>query len=247
MSMIGRGGGNFYVPVLIAAGASMNMAATSAQLILMTTALVATFVFHRFKTVDWKLALVIDPPTDIMAFAGGYFGHYFAGGYLKFLFAVLLVIAAFLMLKPVKEHVNDDNRRFGYWNRSFGGYDYRVNLWMVIPITALVGFFAGMLGISGGSFKIPLMVLACGVPMKIAIGTSSAMVAVTALMGLTGHGIAGDFNPIWVVPLACMAGLGGLIGGKISVKTEPLRLKKIFAYTTLAAAVFMAVNSILTR
>jgi len=30
MSMVGRGGGNFYVPVLIAAGASINTAATSA-------------------------------------------------------------------------------------------------------------------------------------------------------------------------------------------------------------------------
>jgi len=247
MAMVGRGGGNFYVPVLIAAGASMNVAATGAQLILMTTALVATFVFHRFKTVDWKLALVIDPPTDIMAFVGGYFAHYFVGYHLKFLFAVLLVIVAFLMLKPVKEHVNNGKKQFGYWNHSFGECDYRVNLWMAIPITALVGFFAGMLGISGGSFKIPLMVLACGVPMKIAIGTSSAMVAVTALMGFAGHSIAGDFNPVWAVPLACVAALGGLVGGKISIRTEPLRLKKIFAYTTLAAAGFMVVNSILTR
>ena len=247
MAMVGRGGGNFYVPVLIAAGASMNTAATGAQLILMTTALVATLVFHKYKAVDWKLALVIDPPTDIMAFVGGYFAHYFAGFYLKFLFAILLIIAAFLMLKPVKERINNDKKQFGYWNRSFGGYDYRVNLWMVIPITALVGFFAGMLGISGGSFKIPLMVLACGVPMKIAIGTSSAMVAVTALMGFAGHSIAGDFNPIWVVPLACVAALGGLAGGKISIKTEPLRLKKIFVYTTLAAAGFMAVNAFMTK
>ncbi|MDP8260291.1 MAG: sulfite exporter TauE/SafE family protein [Candidatus Gygaella obscura] len=247
MAMVGRGGGNFYVPVLIAAGASMNTAATGAQFILMTTALVATLVFHKYKTVDWKLALAIDLPTDIMAFIGGYSAHYFSGFYLKFLFAILLVIAAFFMLKPVKERIDNSKKQFGYWNRSFGRYDYRINLLLVLPITALVGFFAGMLGISGGSFKIPLMVLVCGVPMRIAIGTSSAMVAVTALMGFTGHSIAGDFNPVWVIPLACVAALGGLVGGKISIKTEPLRLKKLFGYTTLAAAGFMAVSSILTR
>ncbi len=247
MAMVGRGGGNFYVPVLISVEASMNIAATSAQLILMTTALVATFVFHAYKTVDWKLALVMDLPTDVMAFVGGYFAHYFVGYHLKFLFAILLVIAAFFMLKPIKERVKSGKKKFGYWNRSFSGYSYSVNLWMVIPITAFVGFFAGMLGISGGSFKIPLMVLACGVPMRIAIGTSSAMVAVTALMGFTGHAISGDFNFVWAVPLACIAALGGLLGGKISIKTKPLRLKKFFAYTTLAAAGFMIVNSILTR
>ena len=78
-----------------------------------------------------------------------------------------------------------------------------------------------MLGISGGSFKIPLMVLAFGVPMKIAIGTSSAMVAVTALMGFTGHTMAGDFNFMWTVPMVCAAVIGGLLGGNISIKTNP--------------------------
>jgi len=240
MSMVGRGGGNFYVPVLIASGASMNIAATSAQLILMMTAIVATLVFHKYKTVDWKLALAIDPPTDIMAFIGGYLAHYFAGCYLKFLFA-------FFMLGPVKEYVSYGKRRFGYWNRSFGEYNYRVNFWMAIPITATVGFFAGMIGISGGSFKIPFMVLACGVPMRIAIGTSSAMVAATALMGFTGHAIAGDFNPALAIPVTCVAAIGGLLGGKISIRTNPVRLKKIFAYTTLVAAVFMVINAFVTK
>jgi len=247
MSMVGRGGGNFYVPILIAAGASMNAAATSAQLILLTTAIAATLVFHKHKTVDWKLALVIDPPTDIMAFVGGYFAHYFAGCYLKFLFAGLLVLAAFFMLKPVREHILHDKKRFGYWNRCFDEYEYSVNLWAAIPFTAAVGFFAGMVGISGGSFKIPLMVLACGVPMRVAVGTSSAMVAVTALMGFAGHTIAGDFNFRWSIPLVCVAVMGGLLGGRISVKTNPERLKKIFAYTTLAAAVFVIANALLSK
>jgi len=245
--MIGRGGGNFYVPILVAAGASINIAATTAQLILMTTALVATLVFCKYNTVDWKLALILDPPTDIMAFVGGYLAHYFVGYHLKFIFAILLIMAAFFMLKPIKEHLDYGKRQFGYWRRSFGGHSYRVNLWMAIPITAIVGFFAGMVGISGGSFKVPLMVLACGVPMRIAIGTSSAMVAITALMGFTGHTIAGDFDPLWALPLVCVAVLGGLLGGKISVKIGPIRLKKIFTYTTLAAAGFMAVNAFITR
>ena len=243
MSMVGRGGGNFYVPILVAAGASMNQAATSAQLILFVTAVVATLVFHKHKTVDWKLALVIDPPTDVMAFIGGYFAHCFTGYYLKFLFTGLLVLAAFFMLKPAKEHILYGKKHFGYWNRSFGEYRYSVNLWAAIPFTTVVGFFAGMVGISGGSFKIPLMVLVCGVPMKIAIGTSSAMVALTAFMGFAGHTMAGDLNVMWAVPMVCAAVIGGLLGGSISIKTNPDRLKKIFAYTTLAAAFFMAFSA----
>ena len=247
MSMIGRGGGNFYVPVLIAAGASMSTAATSAQLLLMVTAIVATLVFHKYKMVDWKLALVIDPATDVMAFVGGYYAHLFSGNVLKFVFAFLLVVAGFFMLYPVKERPQDNRKRFGFWHRQFGDSHYVVNLWVAIPITALTGLVAGMVGISGGSFKIPLMVLACRVPMRIAVGTSSAMVAVTALMGFLGHTAGGDFNPYWAIPLMIVAVFGGLIGGKVSLKTKPDNLKRIFAYTTLAAAIFMVINAFLSR
>ena len=82
--------------------------------------------------------------------------------------------------------------------------------------------------------------------MRIAVGISSAMVAVTALMGFLGHSAGGDFNPYWAIPLMIVAVFGGLIGGKASLKTGTDSLKRIFAYTTLAAAAFMAINAFLS-
>jgi uncharacterized membrane protein YfcA len=245
-SMIGRGGGNFYVPVLVASGMVMGRAATTAQLILVSTAVAASLVFQRHKTVDWRLALVIDPPTDVMALVGGFFAHRFGGLALKIAFAALLVTAGFFMLRPVKERVRRRARKFGFWHRSFGGHDYAVNLWLALPMTAAVGFVAGMVGISGGSFKIPLMVLLCGVPVRIAVGTSSVMVAVTALMGFLGHALAGDFDPAGAFPLAGAAVLGGLVGGKISVHLDERKLKGAFAYTTFAAALFMGLSALVS-
>jgi uncharacterized membrane protein YfcA len=246
MAMTGRGGGNFYVPVLIASGVAIHQAATTGQLVLVATAAAALLVFQKHRTVDWKLALVIDPPTDIMAFIGGYYAHIFSGMALKFVFAGLLVLATFFMLRPVKGRTREDKQGIGFWQRRYGSYKYVVNLWLAIPITAATGFVAGMVGVSGGSFKIPLMVLACGVPMRIAVGTSSAMVAATALMGFFGHTMGGDFNPTWAIPLAVVAVLGGLLGGKFSIKTSPENLKRIFAYTTLMAAIFMVLNALLS-
>jgi len=246
MTMTGRGGGNFYVLVLVAAGLAMHQAAATGQFILMLTALAGMIIFHKNKLVDWKLALVIDPPTDIMAFFGGYLSRYVSGGTLKYVLSGLLVAAGFFMLLKVKDKPISKEKRFGYWHRSFEGEEYAVNLWLAIPITAAVGLAAGAVGISGGSFKIPLMVLLCGVPMRIAVGTSSAMVAATALMGFIGHTASGHFDPGWAVPAACAAVVGGIIGGKFAIKTKPKNLKKIFAYTTLAAAVFMAVNALMS-
>jgi len=244
MAMVGRGGGNFYVPSLILAGSSMHQAATTGQLILVCTALAALLIYGTKGVVDWKLALVIDPPTDVMALVGGYFAHWLPGSSLKLVFAGLLVLAGFLMLGQSPQDRTGSKRKFGFWRRHFAGYDYVVNLWLAIPITAATGLVAGMVGISGGSFKIPLMVLACGVPMRTAIGTSSAMVAATALMGFIGHSAAGDLNVGWALPTAAAAVAGGLVGGALSLKTDPARLKKLFAYSTLLAAAFMTWNAV---
>jgi len=247
MAMTGRGGGNFYVPLLVASGLPMHQAATTGQLILVATSAAALVVFQGRRVVDWKLALVLDPPTDAMAFVGGYFAHTLGGSTLKFIFSGLLVVAGFLMLRPVRER---DGRRAagpGLWRRRFGDHDYVVNLWVALPITAATGLVAGMVGISGGSFKVPLMVLACGVPMRVAVGTSSAMVAATALMGFLGHSAAGDLDARVAAPLALVAVVGGLLGSRFSLRTRPTTLKRLFAYTTLAAALFMAANALLTR
>lgn len=247
MAMTGRGGGNFYVPMLVAAGLPIHQAAANGQLILLFAAVTAMLVFHKRKMVDWKLALVIDPPTDIMAFVGGYLSGWVGGATLKLCLATLLTAAGFLMLFRVRKRAVGRQRRLGFWHRNFGGEDYVVNLWFAVPITAAAGLAAGAVGISGGSFKVPLMVLLCGVPMRVAVGTSSAMVAVTALMGLLGHTSAGHLDLGFAVPLACVAALGSLIGGNLALKTKPKALKAVFAYTTLAAALFMALNAFMAK
>jgi uncharacterized membrane protein YfcA len=72
------------------------------------------------------------------------------------------------------------------------------------------------------------------------------MVAATALMGFVGHSAGGDFSANWALPAATAAILGGLVGGMFSLKTSPKNLKKIFAFTTLAAALFMFENALLS-
>lgn len=242
MAMVGRGGGNFYVPALLILGFSVYQAATSAQLVLVLTAAAALIIFQKNRTVDWKLALVIDPPTDIMAFVGGFYAHSLGSTNTKILLVALLLLSGFLMLRRPVGHREFTGRGPGYWHRKYGEYEYTVNLWVAIPITAVTGLMAGIVGISGGSFKIPLMVLACGVPMRIAIGTSSAMVAATALMGFLGHAIGGDFDPYLAIPLGAAAVAGGLLGGRFSLKADPGKLRSLFACSTLLAALLVALG-----
>jgi uncharacterized protein len=242
MAMVGKGGGNFYVLAMVLIGITIHEAASTSQLIMLGTSAASMVIFSKNKKIDWKLALIIDPPTDIMAFFGGYFAGRLEGITLKLMFAILLVGVSIFMFIRIKEKPVVQEKRFGYWNRTYGKYKYSVNLWITLPITGIVGFFAGATGISGGAFKIPLMVMLCGIPMEIAVGTSSAMVAVTALTGLIGHSLSGNFNPRLAIPLAVVGTIGGIIGGKFAIKSKPKYLKMIFALTNLAAGIMMIVD-----
>ena len=245
MTMVGKGGGNFYVVILAIAGIPMHKAAATGQFILFSASIAAMVIFQKNKSVSWALALFVGLFTALSALGGGYFSHLFSGFLLKLVFSFLLLIAGVLMLIPVSENPDSaKNKAPGPITLESGGAIYRVNLWIALPATVLTGFGSGMVGVSGGSFLVPLMVLACGVPMHTAVGTASILISATALMGFTGHAIQGDFAASLAVPLAAIAVAGGILGGRISLKTKPGHLKQLFAYTNWLAALFMIINAL---
>jgi len=247
MTMTGRGGGNFYVLALVLSGISMHESASSGQFILFVSSISATLIFGKGRHIEWKLVLFIGSLTAFSAFFGGLLSQYFTGKTLKYIFSFFLLIAAFLMFRPVAEKNTYNKKKAGYWNLKSGENEYIVNLKIAIPIVIATGFGAGMVGVSGGSFLVPLMVLACGVPMNLAVGTSTTMVAGTAFMGFLGHMISGHFVPEIAIPLSIAAAIGGMLGGTFAIKTKPNYLKFLFAFTTLAASIVMVINAFITK
>ena len=248
MTMVGKGGGNFYVVILAIANIPMHEAATTGQFILFSASVAAMIIFQKNKSISWTLAILIGSFTALSALGGGYFSHLFSGFALKLIFAGMLLIAGIVMLIPVSGNKDGaKHNQFGIIHISSGGDMYSVNLWIALPVTILTGFGSGMVGVSGGSFLVPLMVLACGVPIYTAVGTASTLIAATAFMGFAGHALQGDFNPSWAIPLAFATITGGLLGGKFALKTQPNYLKQLFAYTNWLAALFMVFNALYAK
>ena len=244
MTMVGKGGGNFYVVILVMAGIPMHQAATTGQFILFAASIAAMVIFQKNKSISWRLVFLIGSTTSLAALGGGYFSHLFSGFMLKLIFAFMLFAAGAVMLAPVKKKKEGGvKNRVGTIKIKSNGEIYGVNLWIALPVAILTGFGSGMVGVSGGSFLVPLMVIACGIPMHTAVGTASTLIAATAFMGFWGHAVQGDFNPAWAVFLAIITIAGGVIGGKFALKTKPKSLKKLFAYTNWLAAVFMVINA----
>jgi len=248
MTMVGKGGGNFYVVILAIANIPMHEAATTGQFILFSASIAAMIIFQKNKSVSWTLAIFIGLFTSLSALGGGYFSHLVSSYQMKIIFAVMLLIAGIAILVPVSENkAIAENKHFGIISIKSGDEIIYVNLWIALPVSVLTGFGSGMVGVSGGSFLVPLMVLACGVSMHTAVGTASTLIAATAFMGFTGHAIQGDFNPSGAIPLAFITIIGGILGGKFALKTKPKHLKKLFACTNWLAALFMVINALYTK
>jgi uncharacterized membrane protein YfcA len=243
-SMVGQGGGVLYVPILLALGTDFHEAATTSLFVIVATSGSAAIMYRSRRFVDWKLALAIEPPTFGMAFAGGLLAEYIGVLALKVIFAGVLIVASFFMLRPTEESHVEPGQGWGHWHRTTGDSDYIVGLPILMPATTAAGFVAGMIGVGGGLFKLPAMVLLGGVPLRIAIGTSALMVTATALAGFVGHIPGGYFQPWVALPLAVSAFAGGRIGSALSVGVEAGMLRRLFAGILLLASAWMIVNAI---
>jgi len=243
MVMSGRGGGIFYVPALVLSGIPMHTASTTSQFILLFSSLMGALVFGKAKKMSWPLVLFFGGINATFAFFGGFFAHMFGGMTLKFVLSILLFLAGVAMLFPEKQGHRVANPHFGFWNIRENDDLYVVNLWVAVPLTIATGFFSGMVGISGGSFLVPLMVVGCGVPVRIAIGTATTMLAAMALTGFVGNALHGGFEPVLAISCGIAAIGGGLIGSKIALKTKPQILKTISGILTMIAAIVMLLNA----
>lgn len=240
MTMTGRGGGNFYVLALVLSGINMNISASTGQFVLMCSSLMAAILFSKQKMNNWKLTIILGVLIFVSAMAGGYFGKYFNEKVLKGIFAVVMFFAALLMLRKPKQKLKGNHK----WILELKSNEevYHVNLIVTIPIVLLTGFISGMVGVSGGSFLVPLMLLTMNVPMHIAVGTSTTLVMISASAGFFGHLGAGFFNPHLAIPLAVAGLIGGFFGAKKALKSKPKNLKYLFAGTQLIASIIMIIN-----
>ncbi len=101
MTMVGKGGGNFYVVILAMAGIPMHQAAATGQFILFFASIAAMVIFQKNKSVSWTLAVLIGGITALSAL-GGLIGGKFAlktkPRHLKKLFAYTNWLAAVFMV-----------------------------------------------------------------------------------------------------------------------------------------------------
>ncbi len=235
-ALLGLGGGIFLVPALtlifklpvrVAVGTSLvGIIATSAGV---------GAVAPRGRGGDVGLALRLEVATT----AGAIFGSWVAGKLtpktLNILFAVVVFITALYVY--LKSRSKSKMRHEELFPR-----EYRPKRWLAgLSLASIAGSLAGLLGISGGFIKVPLMYAVMDVPLGIATATSSFMVGITAAASVFVYYGRGDIHPLVVIPTA----LGIFSGAMIGVYLLP-RLRANWLRTALVGLLlFMGIQMLL--
>lgn len=241
-TMMGVGGGFLYVPILLSCGLGFHTAVTTSLVMLTVAQISGLYIFFRSGLVDVNMAVRLGVPTMIGAFAGGMLSEYFNVNFLVILFASTMFFASYSMIQDQArlEGIGKNLPLSSWvWQRDFMGYTYGLDMMVATPLTFGIGFMGGLLGLAGGWLNIPLMVILFGVPMKIAIATSSLMVPATGFAGLLGHSVLGHLEIKLAFSLSLITIIGAQIGSRISVKAESNLLRFVFAFVLSLVGLWM--------
>ena len=246
-SMLGQGGGAMYTPLQVWFGVNFHQAATTSLFLIMVISVSASLVFRKAHKIDLPLAILLESVTAIGGFAGGLGSAWFSGASLSIIFAVVIAAAAMFMIRPMKERLPCANGAGGFfsWKRSLGNQTYCVNLALALPLSFGAGILSGMIGVGGGLIKVPIMVLALGIPMDIAVGSSALMVGLTAGGGFAGHLLKEHWDWKISLILAVAVFIGGQLGSRLTVKIDKRKLKMGFGWFLIIIALTMILKAIL--
>lgn len=221
-SSVGHGGASAYLAVMALLGYPKYLASTSA---LTLNILVSGLAFSAFARAGYYRGRLIVPfliASMPAAFLGGYL-EVSARAYSLILGTALALAAARMWWEiPIRSETPIAQPQ----------------ITSALLIGAGLGLVSGMIGIGGGVFLSPILLLARWANVKETAAASSLFILLNSLAGLSGHlsRTPGIFTGYWLVLSAC-AFAGGWYGSRLGAGTlSSLTLRRLLGAVLLAAA-----------
>jgi len=234
LGLVGGGGSILAVPLLVYVVGMPNphVAIGTSAIAVAANAAANLLNHHRVGNVIWRCAAVFAAAGVAGAFLGSTLGKMVDGEKLLAAFAVLMMVVSIVMLR----------------RRSAGGtaivhLDRKMTLQLII-IGLATGALSGFFGIGGGFLIVPGLMLATGMPILNAVGSS--LVGVTAFGATTAANYAVSGAVDWAI-----AGLflcGGVFGGFAGTRAaHALASRRGYLNTAFAVLVFTVGLYVLMR
>lgn len=262
LGALGGGGSILAVPVLVyALGQSPAQATTGSLVVVGVTSLVGAVTAHRAGNTMLGRGVVFGMVAIGGAVAGAKLSGHVSEPLLLASFSVLMLLVGTLMAfrqvrgrraakdgadwadeaeRPTRALLDDPIITF---SPSFACQCPRALKVLVTATT--VGLLTGFLGVGGGFLVVPALILALGLPMELAAGTSLVVITLTSFTALVARAGVG-VHPDWglVLTLTAASALGGLFGARLACRVDTRRLSAAFTVLVLGVAVYTAARAL---
>ena len=231
--LIGVGGGEFRLPILIGFLRLPVLFATATNLIIGVLVSATTFIF-RFSLMT-QMALRAALFLSVVSLIGGYLGATLSGKIKEHIISYILT--GFLVLVGFKLMLATF-LTFGFSDVLLGT---DLKLFLLYFGAFFIGVISGLFGVAGGEFRIPLLMGFADMPIKLA-GTVSTLVALpTQLGGLVKRCKLKHINQP-NVKLAIVMGISSVVGSFFGAKLVFYCNEKFLEFTLGFILVFAAIG-----
>ena len=205
LGLVGGGGSIIAVPLLLyVVGIGSTHLAIGTSAIAVSLSALSNLVNHARKgNVKWPCAFSFSTAGVVGAWTGSTVAMKVPGDQLLALFGALMVIVGTVMLLKKDAEGNPDIRLTFSTARQL--------LPVLLAIGFAVGTLSGFFGIGGGFLIVPGLMLATGMPIAQAIGTSLVAIAIFGATTATNYAISGLVD--WRIAALFIG--GGIAGGAL--------------------------------
>ena len=234
LGLLGSGGSILTVPVLVyLVGQDEKVAIAGSLFVVGSIALAGGLQFLRAGFIQWRSVLVFGLPGMLGTYLGAMLAAYVSGVMQLALFALVMLVASWLMLRPLDlEHADRKERAS----------------WKIAGDGLAVGVITGLVGVGGGFLIVPALVLLGGLSMHQAVATSLIVIALKSYSGfwkyldvLESRSLELDWATLCVV--TALGITGSIAGSKLARRLPKDKMKRGFGWFLIVMGIYILARS----
>ncbi|HZK55881.1 MAG TPA: sulfite exporter TauE/SafE family protein [Desulfosporosinus sp.] len=253
-ALAGVGGSVLFVPIVSSFFPfNFDFIRGSGLFVALACSLSAAPKLLKLNLASLRLVIPLALVASISSIGGAYLGLSLPQSILKILLGILITgISVLFMFSKNSELPKigqpDALVRYlkigGSYNESSTGKDITWSIWRLpagLLLFSGIGIIAGMFGIGAGWANVPVLNMVLGAPLKIAIGTSMSLLAITDTSAAWIYLNQGAVLPIITIPSV----IGIMVGSRVGVQLLKTAKPKSIRYIVILMLLFAGLKSLL--
>lgn len=214
---VGHGGASGYLVVMALFGVSATVMRPTALILNVLVSLLATVMFARAGQIRCRILMPFIVASVPMAFLGG--TRTLQDSSFRIVMAVVLVFVAVRLFVPARQRPTRT-----------------LSLPIALAVGAVIGVLSGLIGVGGGIFLTPLLILCGWSTPREAAAVSAPFILVNSMAGLAGMMTQGIHCEHWIWWACAAVAVGGWIGAQWSIRGASQRTMRVLLGVVILVA-----------